>query len=636
MLRLLGKPHVARGGDTLTDLPDKAFVMMALVLLQFGGVASRDQLRTALWEDATADRAAESLRWLLSKVRKWEATYERALLKVDRASVRLAPGLVSDVALLGAIERIDTAEDLDKLLDLYRGELLSDVDAPLGDQLLEIIERHRTSLNRKYVALAGKAAERVGGERGERILRDLLTDAPDDETIVQALLRHLARERGPRAVEAEYRATVERLRAEYDASPAVETTTLFAQLVPASAKAADYVPSPPVVDESGIPRIVLLPPATPFAVDPHAALVADAMVEDVSLQLCRMRTFAMFAPHTARQVVGLDAVAAVAPYGVGYVAATRLLPTAQGGLRLSLSLVRTSTNSIIFADQFEFDEAHLGARFAELAESIAGHLATAVEQVEIGAYRRTGSASAYVQYLLGSKILDNNELKSLRQARHHFERALKLEPNYVPALTGIARTLTKESLALRRSDRELTTRAMALADKATKIDPLDPNAWREKALASLYLHDLDASLAHLDAAQMRAPHHADIIADKAEVLVHVSRPQEAKQHVLQALSLNPLAPDDYHWILASAEYFLGRYEAAGDALRKMKNMDNASRLAAAAAAMANDMESAARYRSTWLEIHPNSRVADVATFMPHARRADLDHFCEGLKRAGFP
>jgi DNA-binding SARP family transcriptional activator len=637
MLRLLGKPHVALDGNILTDLPDKAFVLLALLSLQFAGVASRDQLRTLLWEDSTAERAAASLRWLLSTIRAWETQHGRALLSSGRSTLSLAADLDCDIVRVMDCEGIETVDQMERLLDAYRGELLSGLDGGLGPQLVELVGRHRAALRAKYIALGQNAAARIGGERGERVLRTLIYEAPDEEALTRTLLLHLNRERGARAVEKEYRAFSARLKADYDAKPSVETAALYAQLVPATAAnrpAATDAESPP--DGSGIPRIVLLPPAMPLAVDPQAALIADAMIEDVSLQLCRMRTFAMFAPHTARQVAGLDPVAAVAPYGVSYVAATRLLPAFGGGLRLSLSLIRTATNSIVFADQFDFDQARLGVRFAELAEAIAGHLSAAIEKVELGTFRQTGAASAYVQYLLGTKVIKSTELKALRRARHHFARALELEPNYVPAMTGIAHTLRREELALRRTDRELAERALRIADRAVEIDPLDPAAWREKAMASLYLHDIDGSLAYLDTALTRAPHHADLLAEKADVLSHASRPQEARQYVLQALGLNPLAPDDYYWTLGSTEFFLGRHPEAVQAFLRMKNSDGAARMISASAAMAGDMPLSTQYRERWLGIYPSSRIADIGRLIPHSNPRDVDYLCDALRRAGFP
>ena len=143
------------------------------------------------------------------------------------------------------------------------------------------------------------------------------------------------------------------------------------------------------------------------------------MIEDVSLHLCRMRTFAMFAPFTAQHIQGLDPVAAVAPFEVGYVANTTLLPGA-GGLRLAIALMRTDTRQVLFGEQFEFDETDLAERFADMSRAIARQVAAAVEEVEIAAYRSTGAASAYVQYLLGTRHMQHRDLKSMRRARQHF------------------------------------------------------------------------------------------------------------------------------------------------------------------------------------------------------------------------
>lgn len=634
MLRLLGMPHVVVAGDVETGLPDRAYVLLAMLLLEFDGIASRDQLRTVLWEEAPADRAAANLRWLLSAIRRWQAAHGVALIVADRSTVRIARGLCADVAEIRSVSSVTDRATLESMLDAWRGELLSGLGADFGPQLRELIARHRAELTRRLIALLRGAAERIGGKDGERLLRRLIEGAPDDEGLVRSLLLHLAREDGPRAAEAEYKSHAVRLWDDFGVRPSRDTTALMAQLAPATAP--DLAPQREPAETGGIPRIVLLPPVAPVAVSAQTSGLAAALVEDVSLQLCRMRTFAMFAPHTARQIDGFDPVAAVAPFEVGYVAMTRLLPAADGGTRLALSVVQTATNGIVFADQIPFDETRLGIHFADLAEAIADSVATAVERAEVSAYRRTGAASAYVQYLLGTRAFDNSDLRRLRRARHHFARALELEPEYVPALTGIARTLSKESLALRLTEDDLARRAMTLADRAVEIDPLDHDGWREKALASLYLKDLDASLAYLKRAEQRAPHHADIIAEKADVLIHSSRLNEGKREILRAMHLNPLAPDEYLWTLGSAEFLLGRYEPALAALRRMRRIEGAALLVAGSAAMAGDLVTAARYRRRWHRSHPGSTLGSIASFIPHANRVDIEHFLEALRRAGFP
>lgn len=207
----------------------------------------------------------------------------------------------------------------------------------------------------------------------------------------------------------------------------------------------------------------------------------------------------------------------------------------------------------------------------------------------------------------------------------------------MPAVTGLARSLTKESLALRRNnDRDLVNRALVLAEKAIDMDPLDPNAWRERAHAHLYLNDLDASLEFIEAARGRARHHADILAEKADILIHASRAADAKASIEQALALNPAAPDDYLWILGASEFFIGRYGHGLETLLKIRRKDDVSRLIAATAAMAGDMETAAIYRRQFLELYPDARIEQFTQFMPYKSKSDVDHYVDALRRAGFP
>jgi tetratricopeptide (TPR) repeat protein len=237
---------------------------------------------------------------------------------------------------------------------------------------------------------------------------------------------------------------------------------------------------------------------------------------------------------------------------------------------------------------------------------------------------------------LGARAFDPHDLRQLRRARHAYERALRLDPSYVPALTGIARCLTKEALVGRQRDEERVAKALELAARAEKIDPLDPNGPREKAHASLYLHDIDAGLAFVEVALSRARHHADIMAEKAEILVHASRHKQARATVLQAIELNPLAPDIYFWTLGSAEFFLGRPEAAVMALERMKRPEAASRLMSASAFAAGDRDKSERYRQAFLFNYPDATVDSIRSFMPHKNRADVEAYIDALRRAGFP
>ena len=159
---------------------------------------------------------------------------------------------------------------------------------------------------------------------------------------------------------------------------------------------------------------------------------------------------------------------------------------------------------------------------------------------------------------------------------------------------------------------------------------------REIGHASLYLLDLDAALKHYQAARALAPNHADLLADEADGLTHLSRHEDAEGKISRALSLNPLAPDDYYWIGGAVSFFRGRYGEALARLGAMRAPGHALRLMAACAAMNGDPELATDYRRRALERDPTFAVDKWQSLYPEPDRADTDHYLHALRLAGFP
>jgi DNA-binding SARP family transcriptional activator len=635
-VRLLGKPQIEIGGTRKAGLSDKALILLALLAVEFDGSATRRQLEHWLWEDAPPQNASSNLRWLVSAIGRWGRANGATLLDSSYRLIKLDRRLAVDVGRLRGASWGEAGADAQELLDLYRGPFLAGLDEDTRPELTALIRWHRGALQERFLDCVLAMAGRLEGDIGDSLLRSAQRWAPTDERLARAMLLHVYRQKGPKAVETEYALLRARLQTELGAAPERSTAVLAAQLLPSLASIIGP-DEPGLVDLANrdIPRLALLPPVAPLGAPPRAIALAEALIDDVVLRLCRERSFTLYAPHTVRQIVGAAARDA-APLAATFLGSTRLLPAGRGGHRLTLALTYIPTGEILLGEQFPFEEGELEYRSLELAALIARKVATAVRSAEMAAYRNSGTGSAYIHALLGARNTRPFDLRALRRARAHFAQALALAPNYVPALTGLARTLTKERLALRRSEPELVQQASAIAERASIIDPEDPEGWREQAQARLYLYDIDGSLALVDQAVTRARHHADILAEKADILTHASRSDEAKTTIEEALRLNPMPPDWYWWVLGTADYFLGHYAAATQSLLRIRTIPGASRLTAAAAAMAGDTETATRYRRRWLELYPDSRVADIPKFMPHANRQDMRHFMHGVRRAGFP
>ena len=174
----------------------------------------------------------------------------------------------------------------------------------------------------------------------------------------------------------------------------------------------------------------------------------------------------------------------------------------------------------------------------------------------------------------------------MRRARNWYRKSIDQFNGFAPAIAGLSRTLSMEWLVRGLTDDELLRQALTVADNAVDTDPFDGRGLRERGFSSLYLKRHDESLANFESAIDLSPGDADLFADYADALAHSGEPEIALKNCLKAMSLNPLAPDYYSWILGSIYYQTGAYEAAIAALDPVKHHPGTARLLAASTAMA--------------------------------------------------
>lgn len=388
---------------------------------------------------------------------------------------------------------------------------------------------------------------------------------------------------------------------------------------------------------ASIPRLLIVPPRclSPL-VDAQDYEIARSLVTDITLSLCRSRLYDVVAPYSAMKLTSGPISAEV--LSADYVVRTDV-ELCQGDLPFALmtiDVIATALDRRIYRSEVELRSGNLqsihGSLCAVLADKICGEIGAR----ELQRYRRTGAASAYVHYLIAMQRMDRNDLRSLLRAQKSLVRSVQLSPDFVPALAQLARTKTLEWLERGSEDRTLLHEAQHLAQRAHGYEPNDSASQRELGHAALYLQDLNGAWAHFEAAYDLAPNHADLLVDQADTLTHLSRHDEAEAKISRALSLNPLAPDDYYWIAGAVSFFRSEYQQALARLSAMQSPGLALRLMAACAAMLNDVETAASYREQALARDPSFTVEKWKSLYPAPNRDDTAHYLNALTLAGFP
>ena len=635
MLHLLGTPRIAFEGRPTTRLPDKAYVLLCLLTLKFGGIADRGTIAALLWEDKDTDAARANLRNLLSQLRIWQDKHQIIVLKADASRVwRDVDCVSSDLDELLPGDPPETDGAISARLALYGADLLQGLTLDDDPSLFSWVRHERAELKSRILDSTLASAERAGQAVG-KALRQAAEFDPGNERIERALLAHLFRFGSPATVREEYRNFARRLRSEMGIEPELETRSLARALGVGLDAAAQTVERPKVLNRRGLPRIMILPPVETDFAKRGARLAAMSLIDDVTFTLCKMRTFAVIAPHTAR-LVGLDPANAAKTGGLDYVLFTRLLPgNGDTDYRLGFSLTRTATQEVLLGDHFRFTLADLADRHADIAKVIVALVSSGIAEQELGLSRGSKSPSAYVYFLMARERLRSIDLPQLRAARNALRHAIELEPGFAPAMSLLSRTFSLESFLRNGGDDELLAQSRSFALKAIEHDPMDAAGYRELGNAALYTRDLDEALDYFAEARRLAPHHADVLLDSADALVHNSRHLEAKKLMQQAFSLNPLAPDEYRWVASTIHFFLHDYQTSLDLALSMANPEPLGRMISAAAHLVGDGELSSMWHDRMMERHPDFRVADWRKLVAVRSSADQQFYEDALRGAGF-
>ncbi|MBY5405127.1 peptide antibiotic resistance protein [Rhizobium leguminosarum] len=593
--------------------PIKGLLMMAHLYAGADHELSRYELAQFLWNDVEADLARLNLRKLLSRIRDTDGGRAEMPFDFTATTVRLDTQAVSsdlDIFRTGD----SPLERLNAIAELTQRGFIGNIKP--ATKLIEAwirAQRDAQALQLRQALLdALPDAQKPGAARTiSSAALQILERDPNDEQ-VRALLHRLSggsslNERLPNGDD---HARVQVKRSEAGGQTAADIERIS--------------PIPLI-----LPRLVLLPPTSKH-VDAGLAL-ANALIEDVTIELCALRNISIVAPHTAGQIRrDSEKAAVVARHSIAYLLDTRL--SEEG---LFAQLVYFPTDEIIWANRFAMTPDILPRQRRLIAQQLTLSVASELAENEEERLRFEANPKAYHSYLVGSSLMSRLTLPHIRRARKAFKQSLLHKLDFSPSFTGLARTFTSEWLVTAQGNNELLHLAEQNALRAIERDPESAAGHRELGVTKLYLGDVDASVAALHLAEELSPHFADVIYSHADTLVHASRPGDALAKIKKAISLNPIAPDAYLWCAAGASFFLEQYEEAIAYVEAMKDKAPAHRIAAASCAMIGDRKRALFHRQRVASINPAFDVEKWLAIVPFKEHWQKELYREGLLKAGF-
>jgi TolB-like protein/Tfp pilus assembly protein PilF len=481
-LRLLG-----RFGATVDSRPPRIVQMsaprrravLAYLALQPTHMETRERLAALLWGNATDHQARQSLRQCLVALRKEFQAAGRDPLVIERDVIGLDPSrVVVDAREFMALAASDDAGDLDRAMDLYKGELLDGLELdiePFNDWV-------RGERARIAAAAAGaferSAAEHDAAGDGPGALRAaerLVALDPLREAAHRLLLRMLAKYKGRDAALAHAEGLAQRVRDELDSDLEPETAALIADLrASAPVVAAGRRPDPPL---PATPSIVVLPFAN-LSDDPAQAYFADGVTEDITTALSRLRWLFVIARNSAYVFKDKPAdVRSIArELGVRYMLEGSVRAVGQR-IRITGQLIDAEKGKHIWAQKYDREVHDIFAVQDEITE----HIVAAIEPhlyAEEG-YRAAGQPPENVDVwglvVRAIGLINKFGRKHNEEAQRLLRRAIEIDPHYARAHAILSWAIWWATLYYYFSDRYEGYRQSARhAEQAMLLDQNEP------------------------------------------------------------------------------------------------------------------------------------------------------------------
>jgi serine/threonine protein kinase/Tfp pilus assembly protein PilF len=330
---------------------------------------------------------------------------------------------------------------------------------------------------------------------------------------------------------------------------------------------------------AGKPSIAVLPLQN-LSSDPDGAYFADGMTDEITTKLSKIQgvNVASHSAVTTLKNAQADAADTGRRLGVRYLIEGSVRRSGDQ-MRINVHLVDSTTGFDSWAEDFTGTTKDVFSLQEQTALKIAQalDLKLSPQEKQVLSRRYTQDPRAYEAYIVGRALAEHDsQPDKLEAARSHFEQALKLDPDYAPALAGLAqvegyyyRNVDSQPFHLERAD-QLAQRAVAAAPDLVeaRIALAYAQGWKyEYAKAAEILREA----VRLD------PENSHAWDSLAWVLAYEQPPEavEAEKAAREAIRLEPALPVA-HYHLGRALLLQGRYEEASKAVERAADLGDTS------------------------------------------------------------
>jgi adenylate cyclase len=313
---------------------------------------------------------------------------------------------------------------------------------------------------------------------------------------------------------------------------------------------------------------------------------------------------------------------------------------------VTLRLTDTKSRKQAWSDRREYDLAALAAKPDTAQLQLSRRLSNAVTEAETQRVAAEPTAGTPLDLVLRGDAAANaaTDITAPREARKLFEAALRLKPNYVPALTELSASYDNELEFGPNPERRLFEQQMdALTGKAVSIDPSDGFAWYQRAVALSWLGRWDEALSASERAEALLPWSQGVLLWRSWIMISTGAPAEALALAQRAAAIDPPGRGWPQLLTCKSYLYLGQYADAVKACEKSAGLNNSwidEVYLTAAYAQAGNPAKAKVARDELLKLQPGYTIERYRQTWYSGTPAFFalveKHLASGLRKAGIP
>ncbi len=395
--------------------------------------------------------------------------------------------------------------------------------------------------------------------------------------------------------------------------------------------------APPAVEN----RSIAVLPFGNLSGDPEQEYFADGLTEDISTALSRFKGLFVIARNSTFTYKGkaVDVREVGRALGVRYVMEGSVRKAGKQ-VRISAQLIDAASGAHVWAERYDRDLAGIFALQDEVTREIVAAL-----KVEIGegatraAPARTANIEAYDFLLRGRAYMRRTTGESNALARHMFEKAIELDPNFAEPYAELSRVHFLDWFFQWSLDPLVRDRMLQAAQRAVVLDESLAFAHSRLAVALAYFKRWDEAIAEGERSFALDPASSEALTDFAYVLCLAGRYKDALSPAERAVRLDPkhFLPRN---IAGYGYFFLGKYDAAEAAIKASlalnPNLPSAHRNLAATYVKTGRLAEAQAEVAEVLRLQPNASLAALPERIPFRDPAVLERYLATLAKAGYP